>query len=666
MHTLDELVKLINYHNELYWKKAAPEISDVEYDELMRELEALQPDHPLLTAVHGQAVAALGKVKHREPMLSLDKAYSLEKVLEWADKFVRSADEILLVQPKYDGISARWENGLLVTRGDGSEGEDISDKVPLIELESIDYTGSLRRNENIRGEIVIRDDDFRDLYSRIKRKNGGVYKNSRNAVAGIMSLKEIDDIQAQGAKLTLVDYRKISYACSRRDLPEYFAEYLEKIEKLPYPTDGVVIRIADEEYAASLGNTAHHPRGAIAFKFTNIRRQSVLRKVVWSFGKNCLTPVAEIDPVEIGGVTITHATLHNLQNVIDRDLQINDMIEVERAGDVIPYIVNSLPGEDRQSVIISECPCCGSKLEQQGPELCCVNKECFEVRLQNLLAAVRNIGIERLGEPTLRKMMQTLNIKTLRDIFELKTIDIIRLESFQAKSAENLYNEIAKARTVTDFQLLASLNIPHVGLNVARLILKAIPFDELREANEETLSAIPGVGPERAKAIRQVLSSQKEFINELLDAVTLQRAEKSSGDELPTVCFTGKMPEKRSYYETVAAEKGFRAVDSVSKELSLLVAADLASGSSKLTKAAKLGIRIMQLDEFMLLEKAVAAAPEEKTFAAPAVAEAETKKSAANPEQPVFDLFISDEEPAGEPVEDSGKSDKPEQLYLDL
>jgi len=654
MHSLEELVRLINYHNDLYWKKASPEISDVEYDALMRELEALQPDHELLSAVHGQAVAALGKVKHSEPMLSLDKAYSLEKVLEWADKFVRTPDEMLLVQPKYDGISARWENGVLVTRGDGSEGEDISDKVPLIELESIDYTGKLRKNEKIRGEIVIRDDDFRDLYSRIKRKNGGVYKNSRNAVAGIMSLKEIDDIRAQGAKLTLVDYRKISYACSRRDLPEYFADYLEKIENLPYPTDGIVIKLADEAYAASLGNTAHHPRGAIAFKFTNIRRQSVLRKVVWSFGKNCLTPVAEIDPVEIGGVTITHATLHNLQNVIDRDLKINDIIEVERAGDVIPYIVNSLPGEDRKAVIISECPCCGKTLEQRGPELCCVNKDCFEVRLQNLLAAVRNIGIERLGEPTLRKMMQTLNVRTLRDIFELKVIDIMRLESFQVKSAENLFNEIARARTVTDFQLLASLNIPHVGLNVARLIVKAVDFDELRNANEATLSAIPGVGPERARAIREVLRDQQEFIDELLEGVTLQKTQAQPEDDLPTVCFTGKMPEKRSFYENLAQQKGFRAVDAVSRELALLVAADLNSGSSKIVKAAKLGVKTISLEEFLQLENSPAP---EKQSALPQVPEKSPEVAENKPFQTELFPDITDDA-----AEADGKERKPEQL----
>lgn len=602
MHTLEELEHLIAYHNELYWKKAAPEISDVEYDDLMRELEAIAPDHPLLTEVHGAAVASSGKIRHKEPMLSLDKAYSLEKVLEWADKFVRSCDEILLIQPKYDGISARWEDGMLVTRGDGSEGEDISDKVPLIEVEGVDnYVGKLKRDMPVRGEIVIRDDDFRTIYQNIRRKSGGVYKNSRNAAAGIMSLKEIDDIKAQGAKLTLVDYRKISFSYSRKEFAEYFDEVLEKIQALPYPTDGAVIKIADEKYAASLGNTAHHPRGAIAFKFTNIRRQSVLRKVEWSFGKNCLTPVAEIDPVEIGGVTITHATLHNLQNVLDRDLHINDIIEVERAGDVIPYIVGSLPGDDRKSVIIDKCPCCQSTLEQRGPELCCVNKDCFEMRLQNLLAAVKNIGIERLGEPTLRKMMNTLQIRSLRDIFELSVRDIMRLENFKDKSAENLYLEIAKARKVTAYQVLAALNIPHVGINVAKVILKNLPLEKLRTADEETLSAIPGVGPERARAIRNELALQSDFIDELLDAVEIV-SEDNSGDHLPTVCFTGKMPEKRSFYEDLAKKKGFQAVDSVSKDLSLLVAADLASGSSKLTKAAKLGIRAITLDEFLAME----------------------------------------------------------------
>ncbi len=627
MHTLVELEALIAHHNELYWKKAAPEISDVEYDNLMRELEALAPDHPLLSAVNAPAVATLGKVRHPVPMLSLDKAYSLEKVLEWADKYVRSADEVLWVQPKYDGISARWENNRLVTRGDGIEGEDISDKVPLIELETVDYTGPLRRGEFVRGEIVIRDDDFKNLYSHIRRKNGGIYKNSRNAVAGIMGLKEIGELEQQGAKLTLVDYRKISYPHTRRELPEYFAELVEKIEKLPYPTDGVVIRLADEHYAESLGNTAHHPRGAVAFKFTNIRRPSVLRGVVWSFGKNCLTPVAEIDPVEIGGVTITHATLHNVQNIIDRNLCVGDAIEVERAGDVIPYIVHSQPGERRQNVLIDTCPSCGAKLVRRGPELACINPECMETRLQNLLAAVRNIGIERLGEPTLRKMMKVLNVRTLRDIFGLTQTDLLRLEGFQAKSAANLTHEIAKARVVNDYQLLAALNVPHIGIHVARMILQKLPFQELRKADEVRLAEIPGVGPERARSLAAVLREQALFIDEMLSAVELRHTGEAGENDSPTICFTGKMPEKRSYYEELAIKKGYRPTETVTRELGLLVAADAASGSSKLAKAREYGVRIVLLDDFLALPESAAAAP-----VAPEVPGA-AQRSQAEPEQ---------------------------------
>ncbi|MPM28880.1 DNA ligase [bioreactor metagenome] len=610
MHTVAELEALIARHNELYWKQGAPEISDVEYDNLMRELELLAPDHPLLNLVNAPQVAGLGKVRHKEPMLSLDKAYSLDKVLEWVDKYGRGSDEALLIQPKYDGISARWDDNMLVTRGDGDEGEDISDKAPLIEVETADYTGPLRRGDHVRGEIVIRDDDFATLYRNIRRKNGEPYKNSRNAVAGIMGLKEIDALKAQGAKLTLIDYRKISYRHTRRELAEYFPDLVAEIEALPYPTDGVVIKFADEAYARSLGNTAHHPRGEIAFKFTNIRRSSILRKVVWSFGKNCLTPVAEIDPVEIGGVTITHATLHNVQNVIDRDIHVGDTVEVERAGDVIPYIVNALPGAHREPVLIDRCPSCGAELVRRGPEIACPDPECPETRLQNLLAAVRNIGIERLGEPTLRKMAATLGVRTLKDIFALDRADVLKLEGFKEKSADNLCREIAKAREVNDYQLLAALNVPHVGVNVARLILRELSFSELRGADEVRLAEIAGVGPERARALVAVLCEQSGFIDGLLGAVRLRESGRDAAElNLPTICFTGKMPEKRDFYEALAAARGYRAVDAVTRELALLVAADVAAAGNKLNKAREYGVKIMSLEEFLAGSASGAAAP---------------------------------------------------------
>ncbi|MFA7231397.1 MAG: helix-hairpin-helix domain-containing protein [Victivallaceae bacterium] len=602
-----ELVELIDYHNRCYWEKGEPEISDERYDELIRALEKINPDHVLVSAVNAPLVESSGKVTHSKPMLSLNKAYSLEEVIDWAAKYIRTPDEIFLLQPKYDGISANYTNNILATRGDGEVGENISDKLPLLELETSGYQGPVDRP--VRGEIVIRDDDFKNLYSRIVRKGGGAYKNSRNAVAGIMGLKDISDMLAQKAKLTLVDYDMFSYQVKYSELTTKWAQILEEIEQLPYPMDGIVIKLKDIAYCDSLGATAHHPRGQIAFKFSGIRRESTLLNVEWSFGKNCLTPVATVEPVEIGGVTITHATLHNAQNIIDKDIHIGDRIIIERAGDVIPYIVSALPGENRRSALIENCPCCNTVLERRGPELCCHAPDCFETKLQRLCAAVRNIGIERLGEPNIRRMMQKLNVKSLKDIFNLDLNSIMQLEGFKDKSANNLLNEIANARNVSDYQVLAALNIPNIGPNIAKMILAVYSLSELRSLSVEELSAINGIGPERAEALRRELTSQSEFLDELLAALNVTPTKGQSNTVLPTICFTGKMPEKRSYYENIARERGFEPVDAVTKELSLLVAADTAATGGKLDKARKENIKIISLNDWLNSSVAIQATP---------------------------------------------------------
>ena len=616
-----DLVRLLEYHNRCYWEKGEQEISDDRYDELLRALEKINPDHPLVLAVHAPAVAGTGKVTHAKPMLSLNKAYSLEEVIEWARKYIRNEDELLLVQPKYDGISANFANGTLATRGDGEIGENISDKIPLIELETTGYKGAL--NRPARGEIVIRDDDFKTIYSRIVRKGGGAYKNSRNAVAGIMGLKEIADMLRQGAKLTLVDYEMISYSIPFKQLSAEWPRIVAELEALPYPMDGIVIKLADTVYGDSLGNTAHHPRGQIAFKFSGIRRESPLLNVEWSFGKNCLTPVATIEPVDIGGITIRHASLHNAQNIIDRDIHIGDIVTVERAGDVIPYIVSAKPGGQRKAALIERCPCCDTALIRSGPELCCPNHDCFETRVQRLCASVKNIGIERLGEPNIRRMMQILGVRTLKDIFKLSMIDILKLEGFKEKSASNLLREIETARTVNDFQVLAALNIPNIGVNVAKAILTEYTIQELRGLTIEDLSKINGIGPERAGAIARELAAQKDFLDELLSCVDMKQTKGVAAAGLPKICFTGKMPEQRSYYENLAAQRGFEPVDSVTQELSLLVAADVTASGGKLDKARKANIKIIGLDDW-LNSAAAAPVPAKSQEFAPAAPAADT------------------------------------------
>ncbi|MBE6373597.1 MAG: hypothetical protein E7055_16205 [Lentisphaerae bacterium] len=598
--SVEQLAAQIEYHNRKYWEEAEPEISDDEYDQLVRRLTELAPDHPLLQTIQAPVVASSGKVIHRDPMLSLDKAYSLDEVISWAAKFVRSDSEEFLVQPKYDGISASWSGGILATRGDGETGENITDKVPLIELEH--PAGIMPLGEfkgQARGEIVIREDDFRTLYPKIMNRNGRPYKNSRNAAAGIMGLKDISLMLLQHAKLTLVDYSLHSWKTNWKDFRTDWQDLVDRIEQLPYPMDGIVIKLADQSYSRSLGNTAHHPRGQIAFKFSGVRQQSKLLKVEWSFGKTALTPVAEIEPVEITGTTIRHVTLHNLQNILDHDIQIGDTVTVERAGDVIPYIVESQPGEVRTPCVIENCPSCGAKLVRELPELRCVNPDCPETQLMRLLAAVRNIGIERLGEPNLRRLREVLGVRNLKDIFNLTVPDIMRLEGFQELSANNLYKEIQAARTAPDYQLLASLNIKGIGPNIAKAILKTNTLKELEGMNAEQLANLEGIGPERAGAIEKELRERKAEIDELLECLTIVQTKSDSAEERPTVCFTGKMPEKRSYYENLAKANGYDSADSVTSGLSLLVTAEADSTSSKAMKAAKLGVRVMTLAEWL-------------------------------------------------------------------
>ena len=595
-----ELAELVRYHNRRYWELGEPEISDARYDELVEALRRLDPENPLLAELQSPAVAAEGKVRHAEPMLSLDKAYSLDAVLEWARKFARSPRELLLVEPKYDGISVNYDGRVLSTRGDGVVGEDVSGKVPIIELEAPEYRGPLDRPA--RGELLIRKDDFAERYSRIRKKGGGVYKNPRNAVAGIMGLKEISVMQAQGAKLTLADYRLISFPVALDELEGRWEELKLALAQLPYPQDGIVIKFADRAYAESLGSTAHHPRGAIAYKFTNRQAETTLLGVEWSFGKNSLTPVALLAPVELSGITIRRATLHNAQNLIDLGVMIGDTVTVERAGDVIPYIAGCRPGADRRTPFITECPCCGSRLERRGPELVCPSSECFETRLQRLLAALKALGIERLGEPTLRKMMRELGVAHLTDLFNVTAAELRgKIDGFQEKSAANLIEEIRKARRTEDFRVLASLNIAGIGLNVARNLLAGHTIAELRRMSAAELAAFNGIGPERAAALVREFDRQREYLDELLDAVELIRSTEASGDGVPTVCFTGKMPEKRSYYEAEARKRGYQASDTVGRGLALLVAADPRGESTKLERARKFGIRIVTPEEFLAL-----------------------------------------------------------------
>lgn len=515
----EEIIAKIRECNRRYWEEeASSDLTDIEYDALTEALRKRNPSHPLLSEVHAPRVSGTGtKIHHARPMLSLDKAYSLDELMTWAEKYRRSDEEQFLVQPKYDGISAIWNGTVLATRGDGYDGEDISNKTPLIELETIGFKGALSSALlPVRGEIVIREDDFKTVYAGIRSKTGGAYKNPRNAVAGIMGLKEIGPMLEQGAKLTLIDYNLFSEKVTFSELRDRWEDLCGTLSSLPYPMDGIVVKLADEEYSDSLGSTAHHPRGQMAFKFTNRRHISKLVNVAWSFGKNCLTPVAEFEPVDIGGTTIRNASLHNLQNILDKDIQIGDYVEVERAGDVIPYIAAVTPGTERRSCVISKCPSCGHELVAELPELRCVNPDCEETTVQRLLAAVRILDIDGIGESNVRRMVRNLHIRHLRQLFDLGVLDWRQLDGFGDTAAKKLYRQIQAARRTPDWKLLTALNIKGIGPNIAKLLLEKISFGELRSATVESLSEINGIGPERAEMLKKELERQADSIDELL------------------------------------------------------------------------------------------------------------------------------------------------------
>jgi len=606
----NQIIDAIKYHNHRYWDLNDPEISDVEYDQLLRQLAEIDPGHELLHEVHAPAVTGSGKVRHKEPLLSMDKVYTLPELLEWAGKIARTPGEIFLVEPKYDGISAIYDNGVLATRGtDGSEGENISDKIPVIELEAPDYTGKLDRPA--RGEILIRKDDFQTYFSQLVSKSGKSYKNPRNTVAGILGGKNADflELLKDRIKISLIDYNLFSIPVRAGELADRWEELSQQLAALPYPMDGIVIKLADQEFRRTLGCTAHHYRGEIAFKFTNARAASKLVFVDWSFGKKFITPVANFEPVELSGITVKRASLHNLQNVVDMGVAANDLLSVERAGDVIPFVAGCTPGELRGMVLIQDCPCCRTPLIMAGPEILCPNADCFELALQRLCAAVKTLGIDELGEPTVRQMMQKLGVKHLLDLFKLTVDDIKKLDKFQDKSSSNLFNHINNAKKLEDYKVLAALNIPHVGVNVAKDIMKHFSLAELLDKTAAELSAVDGIGPERGNALVAAFAAQRDFILEMMSALTVIGSKEMA--EKPKICFTGKMPKPRSFYESCALAAGYLPVDSVNAKLSLLVAADLDSMSGKLKTAAAAGVKVISLAEFMQMVPAAATEAEE-------------------------------------------------------
>lgn len=597
------LEKEIRKHNDIYWNNSKEygedeAISDEDYDLLVIELEQLDPDNELVNQVFEQFVSSTEDVKHEVPMLSLDKIYIKQKLFDWVNKKARCEDELFLIQPKYDGISSHLQNNVLSTRGDGVIGKNISDKLSIINIESMKKTF-----DDLLGEIVIRKDDFENIFSKIvSPSTKKCYKNHRNATAGIMGTDDITFFQKQGAKLTLVDYDLFSFKVKKSNFEDEWEEIVERISSLPYPMDGIVIKLEDQEYGKTLGVTAHHPKNAIAFKFGNPKKETKIVDIEWSFGKNNLTPVAILSPVDINGITIGRASLSNYENVLRLELMIGDTVIVERAGDVIPHIIGvhkNINELERKNPFITNCPCCNTELKVYLPEIVCPSEDCIEKILRRLLFSIRSIGVEKVGIPTLKKIISNSNVRNLMDFVNLKIDDLISF-GFGDKTSENIIEEIKKHKSIEEYEFLTALNIQDVGFEVAKLILSKYSTEDLCVGVQESdFIKIKGIGDVTAKKIINYFNNNKNYVIELKKLFMVKQKEINNNDK---VCFTGAMDLPRKHYEDIAVKKNLNPVSSVTSDLKYLVVADVNSNSSKTQKAKKYGVSIISVEDFLKIE----------------------------------------------------------------
>lgn len=612
MTKIKDLERRIQDANEAYWVKHSPVISDAEYDQLIEDLRSIDPDHPLLTKLYDGTKTLC---EHPYPMLSLRKVYNMEDLRSWVIGVSRSMDEKFLIQPKFDGCTCRITDGKLYTRGDGVKGEDISNLSP--------YIKDIERTDDL-GEVVITEQDFKEYFASGKflRKDGQKFANQRNATAGILG--RINDLTNIPKALTFVSYsncysvHKTCQEIQELDITTIIAEVL----KLGYPLDGLVFKLEDTGYATSLGNTAHHPRGQMAYKFDNCSKESKITDIIWQIGRTgVLTPVLKFNQIDIHGSNIDTVTAHDYKHVKELDIRIGDRILVSRAGDVIPFmeLTEHTPDSLLDKPNVPEtCPYCGGQLALTvtGVDIVCTNNNCMEKIITGLVYACKTLEMDGWSYATIK----ALNRSNLYELLKLSLEEIKQV--FPGKQGDNLF-EIKEhvLKTVPESLILASLGIPLVGKNNSKLILKQVTLLGLACIANTAIQADdpkalfvamtpmfePSVmygslvnwmtEPKNAIMIKSLLEMMVNQYGRTFSMDTSQ----SSITEHKTICFTGKMSQSRKAMEDMAKQKGYEPVSSVTRDLTTLVYANGESNSSKLKKAKEYGIQYITESEFLNL-----------------------------------------------------------------
>lgn len=659
------LKQVLRFHEYRYYVLNDPLISDYEYDRLYKALEAIEQQHPGLITPDSptQRVASsltkeFPQVQHLVPMLSLSNSYDANDLKDF-DRKARelSGKEVIeyCVEPKFDGasVSLIYENDLLirgVTRGDGVKGDDITTN--LRQIRSIPLSAPFSqlgiKQIEIRGEVLMNKQNFKNYNQQLAEQNLPPLANPRNAAAGTLRLKDPKAVAERNLEGFL--YHISFYQTTAANNPpflhhnesirllwdlgfrspekekrvftgigpviEYCRAFEETRDDLPYEIDGMVIKVNDLALQEKLGMTSHHPRWAIAYKFKARQATSVLRNVEFQVGRTGnITPVAKIDPVPIGGVTVSSISLHNEDFISEKDIRIEDTVLVERAGDVIPYIVKSFPelrkGQEKKIRFPENCPVCQHPLEKAEGEAAwrCNNFQCEAQVVQRIIhfASKDAMEITGLGEAIVTRFHEAGWLKQIADIYDLPYDKIEKLEGFGAKSTDKLRKAIEASKQQPLHRLIYALGIRYIGETTAKTLTQAVDhLLELARFSEEALQSLEDIGPKVAGSVHAFFANADNIrLLEQLESkgVTLRNEKKQlqKGGNLSglSFLFTGTLSKlKRSEAEAMVEERGGQILGSVSSKLNYLVVGE--DAGSKLEKAKKIAsVKIISEQEFL-------------------------------------------------------------------
>ncbi len=654
---IQELTEQLNYHNYKYYVEDSPEISDFEFDAMLSELEKLEEQYPQFKKansptmrVGGEAVSSFVKVHHDVEMQSLQKAFSKEELLDF-DKRVREQfpDVEYVVEHKIDGLSVslEYENGEFVrgsTRGDGITGEDVSENLKTIRSIPLSLKDKIPYLE-VRGEVFLSRENFQKINALLEASDQPLFANPRNAAAG--SLRQLDpkiaakrqlDIfvfniqQVRGVELKnhiegLHFLKEQGFKTILNDsvFPTMDAAF-EQIQRigeergqLYFDIDGAVVKVNDFEIRRQLGVTAKFPRWAIAYKYPAEKQTTVIRDIKVQVGRTgVLTPLAILDTVHIAGSNVSRATLHNMDYIREKDIRIGDTVVIQKAGDIIPAVVEVLKedrsGDEKEFHMPEHCLECGAAVVREEGEAAyrCTGVNCPAQRFRNIVHFVSRdaMNIDGLGPSIIEQLLDRNLIETAADLYYLKAEDIADMEKMGEKSAQNLMTSLERSKSNPLYRLIFGLGIRHIGEKAAKLIAKRYKtIENLQTATVEELTEIDDIGEIMAVSV-------VEFFEEPQNRMFLQRlaeagvhCKDNSEEELIDKRFDGKVfvltgtleKYKRSEASAIIERYGGKTSSSVSKKTDYVLAG--ADAGSKLEKAQALGIAVISEDEFEEMTK---------------------------------------------------------------